>query len=555
MKKVTTWVLMLCLVLSGALCYASGAAGAENGRLTMPCKLLTMLVLALFVGASTNLIGQTTFERKIPIEGCSVELPGPECVVAGDDGYIVNVPLGIWNTILYDYRILKLSTDGNIINELNYSVVGERVVCYWQIVKLSLGNSNEQNHYLAVGGLCDPHDDVVNTTLTDILFLVFNEELEVEYERVEDVSEIVEHYSTWGRPRVVFDNDGNLVIATFARVNGGELKRLYTHVELDKVNWIGEITHFVRESPEDVGWILDFFHLGNGTYGQLEMINGPGTIIYRINDDLEAERIKELGSIEYRRGSYTYTPRLLDGGGCVMLDDSTLFFPAMMRRFYNYTNSKDGIGTMKMTIDFDTISVDFQDCENLDTTERLLSRHPAILYGNNLYMCYTRNFNEWSASQPSYTVLCKYDTDLNLIWKRWYNDSEWRFCYYATDMTATNDDGILITGYCCKREDYGNMMLYLLKVDADGLLSLPEADVKVRPYCFYPNPVQAQLQMQFSPDVQPKQVELYDLQGRLVSTQRNDFGSIDMSLLPAGAYMLRVTLEDGMVYSDKVVKE
>ena len=501
-------------------------------------------------------VKETTFERILFVEGGDVTLPGPGCISSEDGGYIVNVPLGQWQGALFNNKILKISSEGDIIGELNYNVAGERIVHYWQIVKLPLeyggGNSN---YYLAVAGLCYPYDNGSNTTLTKLVFLVLDEELEVKYERIEDVSEIVEHYSTWGRPRVVFDNDGNLVIATFARVNGGELKRLYTHVELDKVNWIGEITHFVRESPEDVGWILDFFRLGNGTYGQLEMINGPGTIIYRINDDLEAERIKELGSIEYRRGSYTYTPRLLDGGGCVMLDDSTLFFPAMMRRFYNYTNSKDGIGTMKMTIDFDTISVDFQDCENFDTTERLLSRHPAILHGNNLYMCYTRNFNEWSASQPSYTVLCKYDTDLNLIWKRWYNDSEWRFCYYATDMTATNDDGILITGYCCKREDYGNMMLYLLKVDADGLLSLPEADVKVRPYCFYPNPVQAQLQMQFSPDVQPKQVELYDLQGRLVCTQRNNFGSIDMSRLPAGAYMLRVTLEDGKVFSDKVVKE
>jgi hypothetical protein len=32
MKKVTTWVLMLCLVLSGALCYASGVARTENGK-------------------------------------------------------------------------------------------------------------------------------------------------------------------------------------------------------------------------------------------------------------------------------------------------------------------------------------------------------------------------------------------------------------------------------------------------------------------------------------------------------------------------------------------
>ena len=32
MKKVTTMVLMLCLVLSGALCYASGVARTENGK-------------------------------------------------------------------------------------------------------------------------------------------------------------------------------------------------------------------------------------------------------------------------------------------------------------------------------------------------------------------------------------------------------------------------------------------------------------------------------------------------------------------------------------------
>ena len=36
MKKVTTLVLMLCLVLSGALCYASGVARTENGKVEGP---------------------------------------------------------------------------------------------------------------------------------------------------------------------------------------------------------------------------------------------------------------------------------------------------------------------------------------------------------------------------------------------------------------------------------------------------------------------------------------------------------------------------------------
>jgi hypothetical protein len=47
----------------------------------------------------------------------------------------------------------------------------------------------------------------------------------------------------------------------------------------------------------------------------------------------------------------------------------------------------------------------------------------------------------------------------------------------------------------------------------------------------------------------------YDLQGRLVRSQSKALESINMSQLPAGTYTLRVTLEEGKTYSDKVVKE
>jgi hypothetical protein len=71
----------------------------------------------------------------------------------------------------------------------------------------------------------------------------------------------------------------------------------------------------------------------------------------------------------------------------------------------------------------------------------------------------------------------------------------------------------------------------------------------------YPNPAKDQLYTQFSPDVQPVRVELYDLQGRLVRTQRSAFETIDLSRLPAGTYTMRVIMKDGKTYSDKVVKE
>ena len=64
-----------------------------------------------------------------------------------------------------------------------------------------------------------------------------------------------------------------------------------------------------------------------------------------------------------------------------------------------------------------------------------------------------------------------------------------------------------------------------------------------------------QLHMEFSPDVTPRQVELYDLQGRLVGIQNYSFESVEMGQLPLGTYTLRIIMENGTCYSDKVVKQ
>jgi hypothetical protein len=77
----------------------------------------------------------------------------------------------------------------------------------------------------------------------------------------------------------------------------------------------------------------------------------------------------------------------------------------------------------------------------------------------------------------------------------------------------------------------------------------------IRPYLFYPNPTQDQLLLQYSPDVKPTQIELYDLQGRLVRSQSHSLESVDMQGLTAGQYLMKVSLEDGKSYTDKVVKE
>jgi hypothetical protein len=67
--------------------------------------------------------------------------------------------------------------------------------------------------------------------------------------------------------------------------------------------------------------------------------------------------------------------------------------------------------------------------------------------------------------------------------------------------------------------------------------------------------VDDQLHLEFSPDVQPQTVEIYDIQGRLVRSQGKGLESIDLSELPSGAFTLRIVMENGTSYSDKMVKQ
>ena len=102
-------------------------------------------------------------------------------------------------------------------------------------------------------------------------------------------------------------------------------------------------------------------------------------------------------------------------------------------------------------------------------------------------------------------------------------------------------------------DEYYGMATFIL--NHDGIPASVGGGIEGRPYMFYPNPAQDQLHLQYSPDVQPNQVELYDLQGRLVRSQGNAFETVDLGQLPAGTYTLRVTMQDGQTFSDKVVKE
>ena len=157
------------------------------------------------------------------------------------------------------------------------------------------------------------------------------------------------------------------------------------------------------------------------------------------------------------------------------------------------------------------------------------------------------SYNTQSVSYQPQVAVVKMDADLNVIWQRFCLDPGF---VAAQLMLVLDDGGIAVCGY------HQNPEVFFLVLDDEGW-GVPEQedDAALRPYAYYPNPVEDRLHLQYSPDVTPAQIELYDLQGRLVRTQRSGLESLGMEGLAAGAYTMRVTLDDGKTFTDKVVKE
>ena len=174
-----------------------------------------------------------------------------------------------------------------------------------------------------------------------------------------------------------------------------------------------------------------------------------------------------------------------------------------------------------------------------------------------IYLCgyQSRENNSFGPLVMGNTIfLKKVNGDLDIIWEKSLVLGVEH--YEPRYMFATRDGGCMIVGRVFYDIYEDEADLFACKVNPDGTLGTKEIiGAGHRPYTFAPNPVKDRLYMEFSPDVQPVQIELYDLQGRLVVSQRNGLGNVDMSRLPAGTYMMRVTLEDGKTFVDKVVKE
>ena len=447
-------------------------------------------------------------------------------------------------------RVFKLSNEGELVGELIIGEVGRR-----SVINRLYPHPEDANFCLAIGRI---HDNVRNY---DKPFIAkFDHDLNLLWQKEIELPETYQmlcHSS-----RNLIDSQGDIVYCMgmyqLDSLSPYEPKTYLTYVRLSAE---GEVLACAQDS---IGRYLysgaqgELFEYqdGSGDYGQtLAAENGicNDNLLIRINRNFELVGCQVLPWSIYQPDYYLTLGEMQDAVVFSSQDSSLLFCCEVWYTLYNpHQMDNRAIALIKYDSHFDIQNLSFPSAYN-DSVDRIAFNQGMTSVGDSVFFVCHADYEEWAEEVPNRIIVTKTDKDANIIWQRCYQaDTQKLFKPYS--ITATNDGGCLVTGgWRIPNQYIAN--IFVLKFFADGSLSVPEMEEFVRPYNFYPNPAKEQLYMQFSPDVQPAQIELYDLQGRLVRSQSKAFESIDMSQLPAGTYTLRVTMEDGKTYSDKVVKE
>lgn len=449
-------------------------------------------------------------------------------------------------------RVLKLSPEGDLQAELAMNE-DERPS---SIVKL-YQDPVDSKYFLAIGSVLDSTMNYIKPYLAR-----FDHSLNLSWYKEIELPETYRTSLIGGRS--IMDSSGDIVFCSLPLDEGFSSNMLYIRLSCE-----GELlalgsspisSYFVYSAQGD----LFEYNDGSGDYGQTfvgqpEGYNNPPGFFVRMNRNFTDFRTRDLvEDITIDSTDGIFIGDYYAESFAISLHDGTKYLSTRGVRMdgWNINLWDNVIVSMKLDQNDSIVALSFIPHDN-DSIRTMAFCHGMDMSDDeSFFVCngvYDRN--EWQYGEIDglnrFTV-SKTDSDANIIWTRYYENGE--HVFQPCSVMATNDGGCLVTGRCWT-SDHTQAMLFAIKVFHDGSLSIPAGEANIRPYMFYPNPVQDQLHLQYSPDVQPRQIELYDLQGRLVRSQGNAFETVDLSQLPTGTYTMRVTMKDGQVFSDKVVKE
>ena len=457
---------------------------------------------------------------------------------------------------LYDYNggsgeLVKLSSEGNVLKRIPISDESmfsglERLYC----------DPHNPDLFCGIGNVIHWEDHV-----TKPLIVRFDKELNLIDSKEVDLPD---EYPRFQMTKAILTKDGDFIYAASLNLSS-DWRRIYMRIALD-----GTLLNFHEAVTETSTWVNEIFEFPNGNrFGEYrntqDEVGFNHQMLFGFTENFVFDTIREFPSIRQMEGDTVYSITFCSRTNATVLpvNDSTLLYSSHCFETWEHYYSGTTCGSDKSVILFSSdLEGNIKDYlivgSNNDTLEEPAAfRSVDVAKGvpnsdKQIYhACYGRN--DWFTYSPYNITLTKTNENLDVIWQESFTYPTRHLM--ATFLMATNDGGCVVLGGA-NNWNTGHYDFFVIKVNSDGMLCSNEIMVEdLRPYAFYPNPVKDRICFEFSPDVQPTQIEFYDMQGRLIVMQRDGMENVDMSQLPAGVYMMRVTLDNGKTFSDKVVKE
>ena len=276
-------------------------------------------------------------------------------------------------------------------------------------------------------------------------------------------------------------------------------------------------------------------------YGFITDIDGNNQVFNIIDKDLNFVESYPLSGYD------GYKINGNNGYGCVAkMDDGTFAF---MQYFYSSSNYYDRfLQLCKMDkkfkiIDKNILNYDGDDIYSIDKEYKDILK----CKDGSLYCIWSEAYDP-----GDYNLHVGYfDKDLNLLWKRCCKEGMSCFGNY-TGIDILENGGLVLAGN--NTGSWGIVGTYssVIIFENNGT-AISENPNNIRPYSFYPNPANDVINISFSPDVNAEKVEIYGLDGKMYHEQNFNLETVNINDLSNGVYMMKVVLDNGTTFNDKIV--
>ena len=504
----------------------------------------TLVVILLSVTASA----QHTFEKLV--HNGEYWMNGISAVNDSDGGFIIHVNYAKPNEYSFS-GLVHIDEDGQTIDTTLCLTDDGRLMVIHDLIP----NPDNDNTFYAAGMSYSAAG-----RLTDIAVAVFDHGLNMTKCTVFEMDTVIADATDTDNLlfRAILNPDGHIVIAGHVQMCDGQYGYFFARVSPE-----GTLERFVTDGRfnSQYAYMFDIFTLREDPleYGLTcvtpnEENNGGVPDMYVLDGDFNEVESRPI--VHFQCGeNIPYQTYALSGFTPVKmlaLNDSTCYTFSSIY-YYNYSSIIHGIGAMRFNRDFEIDRYSFTDNISNETFSGTSVHSAFYIDDDGIVGCGER---EKGSLYNDKVCLIRYDSDLNVVWQRVYRKNG----YYMdpVGVIKAEDGGSLIL--CWGRKNSSSVYwrdLYVLKVDGDGGVTDCGEAIEAIPFLCYPNPASSTLHMDISPDVidQMSEISLYDVSGRLVKTQQSGFGSIDISGLATGMYVMKVTLDDGKVFEEKIVKE